>query len=96
LPILSTENNTAITISNIPDGTVLSDGTPISGPISITLNKNESYVLALENYPTSTSNSSKMIGALVLSDKPVVNSGSFGGSTVQLWHLPWELTGDRV
>jgi hypothetical protein len=27
-------------------------------------------VLALENYPTSTSNSSKMIGALVLSDKP--------------------------
>jgi hypothetical protein len=41
--ILSTDN-TAITISNIPDGTVLSDGTPISGPISITLNKNESYV----------------------------------------------------
>jgi hypothetical protein len=81
--ILSTENNTA-TISNIPDGTVLSDGTPISGPISITLNKNESYVLALENYPTSTSNSSKMIGALVLSDKPVVvNSGSFE-TTVQL------------
>jgi hypothetical protein len=37
--ILSTENNTAITISNIPDGTVLSDGTPISGPISITLKK---------------------------------------------------------
>jgi hypothetical protein len=36
--ILSTENNTAITISNIPDGTVLSDGTQV-GPISITLNK---------------------------------------------------------
>jgi hypothetical protein len=27
--ILSTENNTAITISNIPDGTVLSDGTQL-------------------------------------------------------------------
>jgi hypothetical protein len=40
--ILSTENNTAITISNIPDGTVLGRY-PISGPISITL-KNESYV----------------------------------------------------
>ncbi|MGO4818041.1 T9SS type B sorting domain-containing protein [Flavobacterium sp. W22_SRS_FP1] len=79
--ILSTENNTAITISNIPDGTVLSNGTIISGAISITLNKNESYVLALENDPTSTSNSSKMIGALVQSDKPVVvNSGSFCGS----------------
>ncbi|MFB0910273.1 MAG: IgGFc-binding protein, partial [Flavobacterium sp.] len=79
--ILSTENNTAITISNIPDGTVLSNGIIISGPISITLNKNESYVLALENYPTSTSNSSKMIGALVVANKPVVvNSGSFGGS----------------
>jgi gliding motility-associated-like protein len=79
--ILSTENNTAITISNIPDGTVLSNGNIVIGPISITLNKNESYVLALENYPTSTSNSSKMIGALVESDKPVVvNSGSFCGS----------------
>jgi hypothetical protein len=30
--ILSTENNTTITISNIPDGTVLSDGTQLVGP----------------------------------------------------------------
>ena len=54
-----------------------------SGPIEIILNKNESYVLGLENYANnnSPSNSSKMIGALVESDKPVVvNSGSFGGS----------------
>jgi hypothetical protein len=37
--------------------------------------------LALENYSNTTSNSSKMIGALVESDKPIaVNSGSFGGS----------------
>ena len=83
--ILSTENNTKITISNIPNGTILSDGTPISGPFDVILNKNESYVLALENNSTSTSNSSKMIGALVESDKPVVvNSGSFCGSNNSL------------
>lgn len=79
--ILSTENGTTVTISNIPIGTVLSNGTTITGPITVTLNKNESYVLALENYSGTVSNSSKMIGALVVSDKPiVVNSGSFGGS----------------
>jgi gliding motility-associated-like protein len=81
--ILSTENGTKITISNIPNGTILTNGTIINGPITVTLNKNESYVLALENYNDSNviSNSSKIIGALVESDKPVViNSGSFGGS----------------
>ncbi|TRX36857.1 T9SS type B sorting domain-containing protein [Flavobacterium sp. ZT3R18] len=81
--ILSTENGTKITISNIPNGTILTNGTVITGPITITLNKNESYVLALENYNNiqTSSNSSKIIGALVASDKPVVvNSGSFGGS----------------
>ncbi len=79
--ILSTENDTKVTISNIPIGTILTDGTAVTGPINITLNKNESYVLALENYSDSNSNSSKLIGALVETDKAVVvNSGSFGGS----------------
>jgi gliding motility-associated-like protein len=81
--ILSTENGTKVTISNISNGTILTNGVVISGPITVTLNKNESYVLALENYNTTNipSNSSKIIGALVESDKPVVvNSGSFGGS----------------
>ena len=79
--VLSTENGTKVTISNIPSGTMLSNGTIVTGPITVTLNKNESYVLALENYFGSISNSSKIIGALVESDKPVVvNSGSFGGS----------------
>ncbi|TDE30318.1 T9SS type B sorting domain-containing protein [Flavobacterium ranwuense] len=79
--ILSTENNTKVTISNIPIGSVLSNGTIVAGPITVILGKNESYVLALENYNNTVSNSSKMIGALVESDKPVVvNSGSFGGS----------------
>ncbi|SHM58440.1 T9SS type B sorting domain-containing protein [Flavobacterium chilense] len=81
--IMATENGTKVTLSDIQNGTQLLDGTIISGPITVTLNKNESYVLALKNYNniTSVSNSSKMIGALVVSDKPVVvNSGSFGGS----------------
>jgi gliding motility-associated-like protein len=81
--IMATENGTKITISNIQSGTRLLDGTIISGPIIVTLNKNESYVLALKNYNDGNvlSNSAKMIGALVTSDKPVaVNSGSFGGS----------------
>uniref|UniRef100_UPI0030CA474D IgGFc-binding protein n=1 Tax=uncultured Flavobacterium sp. TaxID=165435 RepID=UPI0030CA474D len=81
--ILSTENNTSVTISNIPIGTIFSDGSIYTVPIVVTLNKNESYVLALENYAgnNTPSNSSKMIGTLVESDKSVVvNSGSFGGS----------------
>lgn len=81
--ILSTENNTKVTISNIPVGTIFSNGTTYTVPIVVTLNKNESFVMALENYATNNipSNSSKIIGALVESDKSVVvNSGSFGGS----------------
>lgn len=85
--IMATENGTKVTISNIENGTELLDGTVISGPITVTLNKNESYVLAMKNYLDlkASSNSSKIIGALVTSDKSVVvNSGSFGGSNSTL------------
>ena len=81
--ILATENGTKIIISDLQKGTKLLNGSIVSGPITVTLNKNESYILALENYKdgSSVSNSSKIIGALVTTDKPVVvNSGSFGGS----------------
>ncbi|MDR6846122.1 T9SS type B sorting domain-containing protein [Flavobacterium granuli] len=81
--ILATENGTKITISSLQYGTMLLNQPNFSGPISVTLNKNESYVLALQNYDggNKISNSSKIIGALVTSNKPVVvNSGSFGGS----------------
>lgn len=81
--VMATENGTKITISNIQNGAQLLDGTIISGPITVTLNKNESYVLAMKNYNDAkpAPNSSKMIGALITSDKSVVvNSGSFGGS----------------
>lgn len=87
--ILSTENGTKVTISNIPTGAILSDGTIITGPISVVLNKNESYILALENTNNAfPSNSSKIIGALVVSDKAVVvNAGSFCGSNSTLLGL---------
>lgn len=74
--VLATENNTKITISNIPNGTILSNGTSFTGPETIDLNKNESYILAING-----NTGSNLIGALIESDKDVVvNSGSFGGT----------------
>lgn len=81
--VLSTENGTEVTISNLPAGTILTDGTTVNEPFTITLDKNESYTMALENYNdgNNPSNSSKIIGALVESDKPIiVNSGSYAGT----------------
>ena len=81
--ILAVENGTNITISNIPTGTVLTDGTTITGPFSFTLNKNESYVLAIENNGLNF-NSTNIIGSLINSDNDiVVNAGSFGGSNYE-------------
>lgn len=86
--IFATENNTTVTISNIPTGTILADGTVVNGPIVINLNKNESYIIALENIQNIPLNSAKIIGALVESDKAVVvNSGSFGGSNSSVTEL---------
>ncbi|TDP02360.1 T9SS type B sorting domain-containing protein [Flavobacterium sp. 245] len=90
--IMATENGTKITISNIQNGTKISDETTfttktITGPITVTLSKNQSYIITLDNYDDKeiSSNSSKLIGALVTSDKPVVvTSGSFGGSNSTL------------
>ena len=74
--ILATENNTSITISNVTNGTTLANGTTYSGPITLNLNKNESYILAING-----DTGSNLIGALIESNKDiVVNSGSFGGT----------------
>ena len=77
ISILATENNTDITISNIPNGTLLANGTTFNGPMTIpNLQKNESYILAIND-----SNGTKIIGALIESNKNIiVNSGSFGGT----------------
>ena len=74
--VLATENSTTVTISNIFPGTTLANGTIFSGPKIITLNKNESYILAINGLE-----GFNLIGALIESDKNiVVNSGSFGGT----------------
>jgi gliding motility-associated-like protein len=75
--ILATENNTDVTISNITEGTLLANNTTYNSPFApIKLNKNESYILAING-----SIGSNMIGALIESNKDViVNSGSFGGT----------------
>ena len=77
ISILATENNTEIKISNIPNGTLLANGTLYNNPFPpIKLNKNESYILAIND-----NLGSNLIGALIESDKDiVVNSGSFGGT----------------
>lgn len=74
--ILAPENNTRITISNLINGTSLANGTIYNGPITINLNKNESYILAING-----DSGSNLLGALIESNKEiVVNSGSFGGT----------------
>jgi gliding motility-associated-like protein len=75
--VLATENNTELKISNIANGTLLANGNVFTFPFPpIILNKNESYILAING-----SIGSNIIGALIESNKDVVvNSGSFGGT----------------
>lgn len=75
--VLATENNTEVKISNISDGTLLANGTLFNASDPpINLNKNESYILAING-----NTGSNLIGALIVTDKDVVvNSGSFGGT----------------
>jgi gliding motility-associated-like protein len=75
--VLATENNTVVTISNIQNGTLLANGTTFNAPFPpILLNKNESYILAING-----NIGSNLIGALIESNNDiVVNSGSFGGT----------------
>ncbi|MGL2993965.1 T9SS type B sorting domain-containing protein [Flavobacterium sp. TSSA_36] len=97
--IMATENGTKVTISNLPIGTVFTDGTVVSGSINVVLNKNESYVIALENSNTTSnpSNSAKLIGALVETDKAVVvNAGSICGSNSSVVNAGGSPTGRDV
>lgn len=74
--VLATENNTKVTISNIPNGTTLANNQIFTGSEIIKLDKNESYTLAING-----NMGGNLIGALIESDKDiVVNSGSFGGT----------------
>ena len=83
--VLATENDThvTITLNNTALGKVMTNGVTYTGPIPITLNKNESYVIALEN-SGSDFKSNDIIGGLIDSDKNiVVNSGSIGGTNYE-------------
>lgn len=75
--ILAIENNTEVKISNIPNGTLLANGTIFNASDPpILLNKNESYILAING-----NIGGNLIGALIEANKNiVVNSGSFGGT----------------
>ncbi|MGA9639219.1 T9SS type B sorting domain-containing protein [Flavobacterium sp.] len=79
--VLATENNTILTISDIDPAAVLPNGSNFSTITQpIILNKDDSYILALTG-GGSPSNSAKIIGALVHTDKPVaVACGSFAGN----------------
>lgn len=84
--ILATENNTKITITLNPSaiGKPMTNGAPYTGPFSITLNKNESYVFAFENNAANGPIGNVIIGGLIDSDKNIaVNSGSIGGDNYQ-------------
>jgi hypothetical protein len=66
--VMAAENNTNI-IFNIPSGTILSNGTTTAGPVSINLDENETYIMAVGG---DSSNRDKLIGILVSSDKDIV------------------------
>jgi len=75
--VMATEDDTNITFY-IPSGTNLSNSTTTTGPVSINLDENQTYVMAVGD---NSSNMEKLIGILVSSDKDiVVNSGSASGS----------------
>ncbi|HEY6143288.1 MAG TPA: T9SS type B sorting domain-containing protein [Flavobacterium sp.] len=53
-----------------------------NGTITVTLNKNESYVMAMENGTSTTFESNYMLGGLIKSDRNiVVNCGSIAGTS---------------
>jgi gliding motility-associated-like protein len=77
--VMATEDNTEVTFSDLPTGLIIKNYTGTT-PISTTLNKGESYILAT-NSDDSTINKDGLIGTLVSSDKSVVvNCGSANGS----------------
>ena len=86
ISVMATENNTVVNFSDIPNGVII-DNYQGTKPITTTLNKGESYILATtcSNYQTasdpSLDNRAGLIGTLITSTNPiVVNCGSANGS----------------
>ncbi|HLF52017.1 T9SS type B sorting domain-containing protein [Flavobacterium sp.] len=78
--ILATENNTTVSFNDIKIGVSLINNTGAGNtPGSITLNRGESYVFAVEG--PNNANRDGLIGASITATKPIaVNCGSFAGS----------------
>lgn len=73
---MATEDNTTITVSDYDNGVVFAGPNPsASGTVQVVLDQNETYTVS--GYTTFPSNHTGFIGALVVSDKPiVVNTGN--------------------
>ncbi len=77
--VMATEDNTQVTFSDLPSGIIIKNYTS-STPVTVTLNKAESYIIATNSFDTPI-NRDGLIGCLVSSDKNiVVNCGSANGS----------------
>ncbi len=77
--VMATEDNTVVTFDDLPTGIIIK-GYSGSLPISQSLNKGESFIVATNSFD-SPINRDGLIGTLVESDKPiVVNCGSANGS----------------
>lgn len=78
--ILATENNTVVNFSDISQGVTFLHNPAMGNSVpTVTLNRGESYVLAVAG--PNPFNADGIIGTLVTSSKPIaVNCGSFGGT----------------
>ncbi len=109
ISVMATEDNTQITFSDIKSGVVFlntpTTGTPLtSSPITVTLDKWESYVIGTElDDPLATNNRNNVNGTLIVSNKEiVVNSGSWlggghgGGRDIGIDQIvPYQLLGNE-
>lgn len=79
ISVLATENNTTVNFSGMKPGVQPLNIFTGDAPFSITLNRGESYVMAVQG-PTDA-NRDGLIGTLIEADKPIaLNCGSFGGT----------------
>lgn len=77
--VLATENNTTVNFSGMKTGVQLVNSPTGDSPFTVTLNRGESYVMAVQG--PNDANRDGLIGSLVTADKPIaLNCGSFGGS----------------